>query len=158
MSGLDHVRPSRDVEADGESWRAIEAWRGRSGQALCYFIPLEGERPVAEDRRDRRTTLEPAERLLALPEERLVARLEEAVPLTDTERRFADPDGRGWLAQNIGPVWAEGDVAAGLTGVLFTSLEGPMERRSRPSGHLRELSLPELQTLLDAARVTDVSD
>ncbi len=157
MSEPDHRRPSRVVEADGKSWRAIEAWRGRAGHGLCYFLALDDEAPMAEDRADRRAVLEPGERLLALPDERLVVLLEESVPLTDTERRFADPDGRVWLAQNIGPVWAEGGVASGLTGVLFTSLEGPLERGSRPSGHLRELSARELRELLDSARASGSS-
>lgn len=157
MSEPDRRRPSRVVEAEGRAWRAMEAWRGRGGHGLCYFLALDDGTPMAEDRADRRAALEPGERLLALPDERLVALLEESVPLTDTERRFADPDGRIWLAQNIGPVWAEGGVASGLTGVLFTSLEGPLERGSRPSGHVRELSTGELRELLDGARASGSS-
>lgn len=157
MSGLPRQRPSRVVEADGAAWRLIEAWRGRAGQSLCYLLSLEDGVAAGDDRRDRRAVLEAAERLSDLPQERLAGLVEESVPLTDTERRFADPDGRIWLAQNVGPVWAEGDVASGLTGVLFTSLEGPMERWSRASGHLRKLSDPELRASLEGARVADAA-
>lgn len=146
------ARPAARVEAEGRAYRAIEAWRGRAGHGLCYFLALEdtGGTPAPDDRRDRRAALQPEERFGAIGSERWTELLDASVPLTDTERRFADTDGRLWLAQNVGPVWAEG-VAQGLTGVLFTSLQGTLERRRAEAGHLAEVAEEWLRRLLEGA-------
>lgn len=127
--------PTREFDADGDRWRAVEAWRSGGGLGLLYFLPLgdatsEGAGDAAvheDDRRDRRALLEADESLAELSEEDLAARLAEATPLTETEWRFRAPDERLWLAQSVGPVWAD-DVASGLTGLRFTSLEGERRR------------------------------
>lgn len=131
-------RPSRYVEHGGRSYLALEAWRGASGEGLCYFVPVAAPdgAPLEDDEGDRRAPLGPEEGLHDLPRRRLVELLEGAAPLTVTERRFRAPDGRLWLAQSAGPVWAEDGVAEGATGVRFTSLEGPRERVEGEGGHV----------------------
>lgn len=144
-------RPETRFEADGRRWWGIEAWRGSADHGLCYFLPLDDGSVHPDDRTDRRAVLQPGERLGGLPEERLRELVAEAVPLTDTERRFRDAEGRLWLVQSVGPVWAEGGVAEGLTGVLFTSLEGPLERRARPGGRVAGLDGEMLGLLLSGS-------
>lgn len=139
-------RPERALRAEGAEYRAIEAWRGERGRALCYFLAAGDD-----DRRDRRALLEPGQLLAELSEERLGELFAAARRLTATERRFADRAGRPWLAQNIGPVWAEETVAADITGVLFTSLEGPLERESVASGHVGSMETAELERLRERA-------
>lgn len=137
-------RGERVLEAEGRRWRAMEAWRAESGPGLVYFLPLDEGAEVEEgDREDRRAALEPGETVQGLEEEALRERLGRATALTGTERRFRAPDGRLWLAQSVGPVWADA-VASGLTGVLFTALEGPAERASAAGGHAGEMSDGEL--------------
>lgn len=138
-------RAERSLEADGRTWRVVEAWRAESGLALAYFLPLEEDGEVRpDDRADRRAALETGESLEDLPADTLRARLGEATPLTATERRFRAPDGRLWLVQSVGPVWAEG-TASGLTGLLFTALEGAGERARSGGGHAGEMSAGELE-------------
>lgn len=136
-------RGERILEAEGRRWRAVEAWRAGSGLGLLYFLPLDGEDVAEDDREDRRAALEPDETVGGLDEEELRERLGRATALTVTERRFRAPDGRPWLAQSVGPVWADG-VASGLTGLLFTALEGAAERASVDGGHAGEMSEGEL--------------
>lgn len=137
-------RGEKAMEAEGRRWRAVEAWRAESGLGLVYFLPLdEGAGVAEEDREDRRAALEPGETVQGLEEEVLRERLGRATPLTGTERRFRAPDGRLWLVQSVGPVWADA-VASGLTGLLFTALEGPPGRASVAGGHAGELSDGEL--------------
>jgi hypothetical protein len=132
------------METEGRRWRAVEAWRAESGLGLVYFLPLdEGAGVAEEDREDRRAALEPGETVEGLEGEALRERLGRATPLTGTERRFRAPDGRLWLAQSVGPVWADG-VASGLTGLLFTALEGPAGRAIVGGGHAGEMSDGEL--------------
>lgn len=138
------TRGERILEAEGRRWRAVEAWRTGSGLGLVYFLPLdEGAGVEEEDREDRRAALEPGEAVQGLEEEALRERLGRATVLTGTERRFRAPDGRLWLAQSVGPVWADG-VASGLTGLLFTALEGPSERAIVGGEHAGEMSDGEL--------------
>lgn len=138
-------RDAKVLEAGGRRWRAVEAWRAEGGTGLLYFLPLEEDGRVAEDdRRDRRAALASGETVAELGEDELRERLERATPLTVTERRFLAPDGRPWLAQSVGPVWAE-DVASGLTGLLFTALEGRSERVRSGGGHAGEMSASELE-------------
>lgn len=129
-------RSRRVVEGEEATFRAVVAWRGRaSDRALLYFVALDGDDPDPDDRRDRRALLEPGRDLADLSDGDLRERVEEGAPLTETERRFRAPDGRLWLAQSIGPVWAEEDPAEGSTGLLLTSLEGAHERLRAPGSH-----------------------
>lgn len=137
-------REEREIASGGDRWRASVARRGPSGHALVYFVPLEDGEAAADDRRDRRAGLGPGRQLSDLEDEELRDRLEEGTVLTGTERRFRAPDGRLWLAQNVGPVWADGDPAEGTTGIVFTSLEGPAERLAAGDGHLGRMSPSEL--------------
>lgn len=166
-------RKTREFTAGDQAWRAVEAWRAGSGHGLLYFLPLtdeppsggrapgradEGPWPAEDDRRDRRALLAPGDSLEGLEADGLRERLEEGAPLTETERRFADGEGRQWLAQDVGPVWADGGVAEGLTGVLFTSLEGELERVRTDGGALAGRAAAELAELLAAARRGDGED
>lgn len=138
-------RGERVLEADGRSWRVVEAWRVESGPGLAYFLPLgDGGELDRDDREDRRAALEPGERVEGLPAEALRERFGRAKPLTVTERRFRAPDGRPWLVQSVGPVWSDG-TASGLTGLLFTALEGPAARVRSGGGHAGEMSDGELE-------------
>lgn len=128
-------RHSRELEIEDRRWRAVEAWRGASGHALVYFLPLADGEEVGEDRVDRRASLPPGSSLEELTAAELRELWDRGTGLTETERRFRAPDGRLWLAQSQGPVWAEGGVAGGLTGVTFTSLEGERERRTGDGDH-----------------------
>ncbi len=135
-------RQRREFEAEGRPWRAVEAWRSRRGTALVYFLPLagpEGE-PAEDDRLDRRAGLEAGRRLGELEDGELEDLLGSGTPLTGTERRFRGPDDRPWLAQSVGPVWADEDVARGLTGVRFTALAGGERRVRGPGGHVGRAS------------------
>ncbi len=145
-------RQIREVDYGGVSWRAIEAWRGRGGHALCYLLRIESEQAAADDREDRRATLEPGEELTALSEDRLDALVAGAAPLTKTERRIVDAAGVPWLAQASGPVWAEGGVAAGLAGVVFTRLQGPFQRLAARDDHATAATTERLLALLERAR------
>lgn len=152
-------RGARVLEADGRAWRAVEAWRAESGAGLVYFLPLaeRGEEVLDDDRADRRAALEPGETVEGLEEGALRERLGRATPLTVTERRFRAPDGRPWLAQSVGPVWAE-DVASGLTGLLFTALDGPSSRIRSGGGHAGEMSEAELEARWRRAVEGDADD
>ena len=138
-------RAERELEWDGRRYRVVEAWRASTGWALGYALLLEEGAPASQDREDRRFPLAPDERLGDLDPDALRERLGEAAGITVTERRFADRDVRPWLAQNIGPVWAAGEIAAGLTGVLFTALAGPERRVRAPGGHVAPMSDEELR-------------
>lgn len=148
MTGeADEGRGRRVVETNGDRFRAAVAWRGpASGRGLLYFVALEDGEP-GDDRRDRRAPLEPDRGLEDFTEEELRELLSEGEPLTGTERRFRGPDGRLWLAQSVGPVWADEDPAEGSTGVLFTALEGPFERLRGPGAHAGALDGDELVAL-----------
>lgn len=147
-------REARTVEREGDAYLAVEAWRGAAHHGLCYFVKLEtpGGAPDPDDAGDRRAPLAPSERLDELPERRLDELLDEAVSLTVTERRFEAPDGRLWLAQSVGPVWAESGVAEGATAVLFTSLQGPRVRVEAEGGHVGRAETGELVAAWRRAR------
>lgn len=133
------TRDDRTVETENGRWRALTAWRGRGDVGLLYFLRLEDGAPSERADEDRRASLEPGERLADLGDDELRRRLSDGTPLTATERRFRGPDGELWLAQSVGPVWAEGDVAAGLTGVVFTALEGEPRRLVGDGVHVGEV-------------------
>lgn len=135
-------RQRREFEAGERRWRALEAWRTSRDAVLVYFLPLDagdGE-PADDDRLDRRAALAPGRRLEELDAAGLEELLASGTPLTETERRFRAPDGRPWLAQSVGPVWAEDGVAGGLTGVLFSSLAGDVRRERGPGEHVGRAS------------------
>lgn len=144
-------RPSRAFEHRGERWRAIDAWRGRGGLGLLYFVRLVEDRPGDDDRTDRRAALDPDVRVDEASEQALRERLDAARPLTETERRIADAGGDLWLVQNTGPVWAEDEAAADATGIRFRPLtrEGPAI--AVPGGHLRDRSPTDLAGRLERA-------
>lgn len=131
----------RVIRADGEPWRASVVWRASDGSGLCYFRPAEEADPAPGDRRAR---LSAGRTLGEMAEDAVVELLEEAAPLTATERRFRAPDGREWLAQNVGPVWAEEEAAEGATGILFTALDGSAERVRTGGGHVGRMTDGEL--------------
>lgn len=145
-------RGGRTLETPEGRWLALEAWRARSGHGLLYFLPLEDEAPAAADRGDRRAALDPGRELADLETAELEELLAGARPLTGTERRLVDRDGAVWLVQSSGPVWAEGETAEGLTGLVFTRLTGPEERVTAPGGHAGRTSTEELLVRLGRAR------
>lgn len=147
----DPGRPHRAIEGPDGRWLAVEAWRGEGGHGLCHLFRLRDGETVEDDREDRRAALEPGERLEELEPERAAELVAAATPLTETERRFRDADGRAWLAQNSGPVWAGPGVAAGLTGIVFTALEGGGRRVEAPGGHVADLSPADLARRLRGA-------
>lgn len=147
-------RTSRTLEIGSERWRAVEAFRGRGGIGLLYFLPLEDGEVRPDDGADRRASLPAGERLGGLEEDELRDRFGSGTRLTATERRFRSSDGALWLAQSVGPVWAEGGVAEGTTGVLFTALEGEERRFETEGGHVGEMSPSELESRWRAARET----
>ena len=145
------ARTTRIVVSEEGRWRAVEAWRGRGGVGLLYFLALDGEDVAPADDADRRASLSPGERLEELGEDRLRGRLEEGTALTVTERRFRAPDGAVWLAQSVGPVWAGDGVAGGLTGIVFTALEDEPRRLSGDGGHVGDMADAELAAAWRAA-------
>lgn len=148
-------REEREFTSDGDRWRACVALRGRGGHGLVYFAPLEGDDVDEDDGRDRRIPLAPGRELSDLEPGDLRAGLRDGTPLTGTERRIRAPDGRLWLVQSVGPVWADRGVAEGLTGLVFTSLEGPPERRTVAGGHAGRMSAEELSERWRAAGEAD---
>lgn len=136
MPVTDGERRARELESGSGRFRAVVAWRGRaSGSGLLYFVAMDGDAPDPDDRRDRRAPLDFERSLEDVPEDELAGALEGGTPLTATERRFRAPDGRLWLAQGVGPVWADEDPAEGSTGLLLTALEGPVRRLEAEGGH-----------------------
>jgi hypothetical protein len=116
------------------------------------LLRLENDDAMADDRQDRRATLEPGEELQALDDHRLDALFETATALTETERRILDAAGAPWLAQASGPVWAEGGAAAGLAGVVFTRLQGPFQRLTVQDDRAPAAPPERLLVLLERAR------
>lgn len=135
MVGDGEPRVAREIRTAHGRWRASEAWRGRSGWGVLYLVALDSAGPAADDRRDRRVLLEPGSEIDSLADAELVSRSTDGAGLTSTERRITGPEGRTWLVQSRGPVWAGEGVAAGLTGLLFTALDGPSARVEVEDGH-----------------------
>lgn len=148
----------RIAEAEGRRWLALQPWRAGTGHGLAYFLALEAGEPSPDDRSDRRALLNPGRDLDTLPPAELEALLAGASPLTWTERRLAGADGEAWLVQSAGPVWAESDVAMGLTGLVFTRLTGPPERHVLAGGGVAERSDEELWERLERARRREAAD
>jgi hypothetical protein len=134
-----------ELEVEGRLCRVTAAWRGpETGYGVLYFFPSDG---AAGDRGDRRALITPEVSLRALGESSLLQFYEAGRPLTETERRFAAADGRQWLAQSRGPVWAGRSAAEGGSGILFTSLEGEPDSLRASGGHVGEMSDEELSAL-----------
>ena len=138
-----------ELEVNGRLYRATVAWRGpETGYGVLYFFSSEA---AEGDRGDRRTLLTPERNLRTLGESTLLPLYEAGRSLTETERRFAAEDGRHWLAQSRGPVWAGRSGAEGGSGILFTSLEGEPESLRAAGGHVGEMSDEELSALWSGA-------
>jgi hypothetical protein len=140
-------RPRREFDVGQDRWLAIDAWRDSGDLGLCYLLPLEGGTPARNDRNDRRATLAPGQALSDLDLRDLATLWSGGVGLTDTERRFTDPDDALWLARNTGPVWAD-STASDSTGVLFRCLSAARADvevipvgsiRGEPTDRLRKL-------------------
>jgi hypothetical protein len=148
-------RPRREFDVDQDRWLAIDAWRDTGDLGLCYFVPLERGTPAADDRNDRRATLEPGQTLSDLDLEDLAALWSAGVGLTDTERRFAGPDDTLWLARNTGPVWAEGSAASDSTGALLRCLSAARaDVEASPVGPIRDEPYDRLSELLARTKST----
>lgn len=160
MSGAGE-RFEREFEVAGRRHRATAAWRGpETGYGVLYVFSRDEAQdgPVGADRGDRRALLTPEVDLETLTESGLLALYETGRPLTETERRFAAADGRQWLAQSQGPVWAGRAGAEGGTGVLFTSLEGEAVSLQAPGGHVGEMTEQELVALWSRASQSRMAD
>ncbi|MCL7980351.1 MAG: hypothetical protein M8865_10665 [marine benthic group bacterium] len=115
------------LTGEGDAARElVVAWRTSRGTRLVIAFPGP-----------ERFILEPGARLDGLDEGELAVHLEAATGLTGTEATFVAPDGRRWLAQAAGPVWAASEGAEGLVATRFTSLEGPYESFESPGSPLR---------------------
>ena len=144
MSGTGD-RFEREFEVEGRLHRATAAWRGpETGYGILYFFSSDA---AEGDRSDRRALLTPEVSLRDMAESSLLTLYDAGRPLTETERRFAAADGRQWLAQSRGPVWAGRSGAEGGSGILFTSLEGEPESLRAAGGHVGEVSDEELSAL-----------
>lgn len=140
-------RFERDLEVSGRPYRVVDVWRGESGFGILHFV----DAATADGTADRRALVTPEIQLDSLDDPVLRDLFEAGSVLTETERRFTAPDGRRWLAQNRGPVWAGRAAAEGHTGVRFTSLEGSYETLAAPAGHVGEMADAELEELWQAA-------
>ena len=109
-------RAHRRGRIDGVPWTLFDAGRTASGLGLGYFVrdDLGGG--------DRRAALAPEIRVAELDDEVFQRLWETGRPLTATERRLVDGNGAAWLAQSVGPAWADGGTAAGAVGVRLRCL------------------------------------
>ena len=114
MSG--ERRSSRRGRIDDVSWTLFDAGRTASGLGLGYFVRDDAGAG------DRRAALAPETRIAELDDGDFQRLWETGRPLTATERRLVDDDGAVWLAQSVGPVWADGGTAAGAVGVRLRCL------------------------------------
>ncbi len=114
MSGSPRSR--RRGRIDGVPWTLFDAGRTASGLGLGYFVRDD---PGAGDRR---AALAPGMSVAELDDEGFQRLWEAGRPLTATERRLVGDDGAVWLAQSVGPVWADRGVAAGAVGVRVRCL------------------------------------
>jgi hypothetical protein len=155
MSGTGD-RFERELEVEGRLHRATAAWRGpETGYGILYFFSSDA---AEGDRSDRRALLTPEVSLRDMGKSSLLTLYDAGRPLTETERRFAAADGRQWLAQSRGPVWAGRSGAEGGSGILFTSLEGEPESLRAAGGHVGEVSDEELSALWRGAAQQAATD
>ena len=127
------AHPRRSGTIDGASWTLYEAARAPSGLGLGYFVCDD---PEVEDRR---TALPAGLALSHLDDEAFRELWEAGRPLTPTERRVVDADGAIWLAQSMGPVWAEGGSAANTVGLRLRCISA-----HRPAVELNGATLSEM--------------
>lgn len=132
MTGGD-ARPRCSGMIDGASWTMYEAARAPSGLRLGYFVCDD------PDVADRRTALPAGLALSDLDDEAFRELWEAGRPLTPTERRVVDGNGAIWLAQSMGPVWAEGGSAADTVGLRLRCISA-----HRPVAELKGATLSEL--------------
>lgn len=137
MTGVG-ARPRRSGTIDGASWTLYEAARGPSGLGLGYFVCDD---PTVADRR---TALPAGLALSDLDDEAFGALWEAGRPLTPTERRVVDGSGAIWLAQSMGPVWAEGGSAAGTVGLRLCCISAQRAVVELHGATLSEISDAEL--------------
>ncbi len=137
--------PRRPGRIEGVSWTLHDAGRAPSGLGLGYFVCDDAE--VA----DRRTALPAGLGVPDLDDEAFGALWEAGRELTCTERRIVDPHGMVWLAQSVGPVWAEGGTAAGTLGVRLRCVSA-----ERPVLELNGVTLAELSDAELIARVGEL--
>ena len=123
-------RPSRPVTIEGASWTLFDAGRASSGIGLGYFAAGQ------DAGRDRRVELDPGTDVSALDDDAVAELWARGYGLTVTERRFTDDEGVIWLAQSVGPVWADGGVAAGIIGTRLRCIS-----HDRPVVEKRGLAL-----------------
>ena len=143
MTGVG-VRPQRSGRIDGAVWTLYDVGRAPSGLGLGYFVSDDS---AMEDRRAALPAgLVPAD----LDDETFRALWEAGRGLTSTERRVVDGSGTIWLAQSVGPVWAEGGSAAGTVGVRLrcVSADGPVVELN--GAKLSEMSDEDLIARIDA--------
>ena len=105
------VHPRKDLDCEGVGWCVYEGWRTDSGLGLAYFIRSD-HAPG-----DRRALLNSGQSIESLKASELEFLWLEATELTGTERRVVDEQGDIWLAQDIGPVWSEGNRATDGVGI-----------------------------------------
>jgi hypothetical protein len=108
-------RPSAEIEISGGRWVLFDAGRSPSGLGLGYFAERTRS-GWAGSETDRRVVLEPGEEVASLDEGRIRELWESGTPLTTTERRFVDDEGDLWLAQGVGPAWADRGTAEAAVG------------------------------------------
>jgi hypothetical protein len=141
------VHPRQDLDCGGTGWCVYEAWRTESDLGLAYFIRADFGPG------DRRALLGPGQGIKSLGVSELEALWSEATELTVTERRVIDGEGDVWLAQDIGPIWSEGNRASDGTGIHLRCVS-----RALPPVLLREqastsLSDDDLIQALEGERV-----
>lgn len=138
------ARPRRSGPIDGASWTLYEAARAPSGLGLGYFV-CDGPQMA-----DRRTALPAGLALADLDDEAFRALWEAGRPLTPTERRVVDGSGAIWLAQSMGPVWAEGGSAADTVGLRLCCISAHRPAVELNGATLSEMSDAELIARLGA--------
>jgi len=136
------ARPRRPGPIDGAAWTLYDAARAPSGLGLGYFVCDDPKMA------DRRTTLPAGLAVADLDDEAFRALWEAGRPLTPTERRVVDGSGAIWLAQSMGPVWAEGGSAADTVGVRLCCISA-----HRPAVELNGATLSEMSDAELIARV-----
>ncbi len=133
-------RPHRSGQVEGVAWQLFDAWRATSRLGLGYFI--------REDRApgDRKVELRPGESVSDLDDAGFEELWGRAHELTPSERRVVDEEGAVWLAQGMGPVWAEGGAAANAIGFRLRCISADrriVERKGKAPNEVSEAELIE---------------
>ena len=138
------ARPRRSGRIDGAAWTLYDAARAPSGVGLGYFVCDDSGMG------DRRAALPAGLALADLDDDAFRALWEAGRPLTSTERRVVDDSGAIWLAQGVGPVWAERGSAAGTTGLRLRCISAQCPVVELYGATLSEMSDTELSARLGA--------